>query len=89
MSGKNPLSMTGREQPTNKRKADANRIITTGAKNNRTGTNGTNENRGCPSVFEGRGEGSHKIPVQIWANKVTKNKIPVQFRQINPSKKIP
>lgn len=41
----------------------------------RTSTNGKNENRGCPSVFEGRGEGSHKIPVQ--------------FRQINPSKNNP
>lgn len=41
----------------------------------RTGTNGKNENSGCPSVFEGRGEGSHKIPVQ--------------FRQINPSKNNP
>ena len=71
--------MIGREQPTNKRKTDANRIITTGAKSNRTGTNGTNENGGCPSVFEGRGEGSHKIPVQIPSTNPSKNKIPVQI----------
>lgn len=72
--------MTGRKQPTNKRKADANRIITTGAKSIRTGTNGTNENGGYPSVFEGRGEGSHKIPVQFRQINLPKKQSPYNFR---------
>lgn len=62
--------------------------IQTGTKNNRTGTNGTNENRGYPSVFEGRGEGSHKIPVQNWAINLPKKIIPIQNPQITLPKNI-
>lgn len=54
---------------------------TTGAKSIRTGTNGKNENRGCPSVFEGRGEGSQKIPVQNPTINPFKKIIPVQIHR--------